>query len=157
MSALTLDDRGVVVPCPSCQARNRRRYAAVDRTTRCAHCHAMLPQPSAPIDVRGTSIFDSLVAEAAVPVLVDFWAPWCGPCRAMAPELERAALQLAGRALVVKVDTDAEAELGERFRIRSIPTLALFRGGRELRRVAGARSAADIVALIDSSATSPLG
>ena len=153
MSALALDDRGVLMTCPSCGTTNRLPYAAVDRATRCGKCHTTLPQPSSPIEVRGSDVFDRLVANAAVPVIVDFWAPWCGPCRAMAPELERAARQLAGESLVVKVNTDAEPELGSRFRIRSIPTIAVFHRGREITRIAGARPAADIVALVSEPPT----
>ena len=93
-------------------------------------------------------MFDALVAGSPLPVVVDFWAPWCGPCRTMAPELEKAAQRLAGRALTVKVNTDAEPELGQRFRIMSIPTIAVFRDGREVTRAAGARPAADIEALV---------
>jgi len=93
-------------------------------------------------------VFDALVAGSPLPVVVDFWAPWCGPCRTMAPELEKAAQRLAGRALTVKVNTDAEPELGQRFRIMSIPTIAVFRDGREVTRAAGARPAADIEALV---------
>ena len=148
MSSLTLDDRGVIVPCPACGTANRLRYGAIDRTTRCGKCQTTLAPPSSPIDVRGADVFDRLVADASVPVIVDFWAPWCGPCRMMAPELEKAARRLAGQALVVKVNTDAEPELGGRFRIRSIPTIAVFRDGRELTRAAGARPAADIEALV---------
>jgi thioredoxin len=96
--------------------------------------------------------FDSDVLMNDKPVLVDFWAPWCGPCRMMAPELEKAARALAGQALVVKVDTDTVPELGSRFRIMSIPTLAVFAGGRETTRASGARPAADIQALVTSAA-----
>jgi len=155
MSDLALDDRGVLMACPSCGTTNRLRYAAVDRATRCGKCHTTLPPPSSPIEVRGSDVFDRLVSDASVPVLVDFWAPWCGPCRAMASELERAARHLAREALVVKVNTDAEPELGSRFRIRSIPTIAVFRNGGEITRVAGARPAADIVALVSERPTSP--
>ena len=148
-----LDARGVIVPCPACGTANRLPYGAVDRTTRCGKCQATLPPPSAPIEVRGTDVFDRLVAGSSVPVVVDFWAPWCGPCRMMAPELEKAARSLAGEALVVKVNTDAEPELGARFRIQSIPTLAVFRGGREVTRAAGVRPAADIQALAGGTAS----
>lgn len=148
MANLSLDDKGVLTPCPSCGTTNRLRYDAVDRTTRCGKCRATLALPSSPVEVHGTHVFDRLVTDASVPVIVDFWAPWCGPCRMMAPELEKAARNLAGEALVVKVNTDAEPELGGRFRIRSIPTIAVFREGREISRLAGARPAADIEALV---------
>ena len=89
-----------------------------------------------------------------VPVLVDYWAPWCGPCRMVAPELEKVAARQSGRLLVVKVNTDELPDLGERFNIRSIPTLALFANGRELARAAGARQASDIEAWAQQAAHS---
>ena len=92
--------------------------------------------------------FDALVAQWPLKVVVDFWAPWCGPCRMVAPELQKVAAANAGRYLVVKVNTDALPELGERFSIRSIPTMAVFAGGREVARTAGARPAADIEAFV---------
>jgi thioredoxin len=97
--------------------------------------------------------FEARVIERSqqVPVVVDFWAPWCAPCRMMAPELETAARSMAGKALVIKVNTDGLPELGERFRILTIPTLALFRGGKEVSRFSGVRPAADIEALVARS------
>ena len=92
--------------------------------------------------------FEEEVLKGPKPVVVDFWAEWCAPCRMMAPELETAARNMAGRALVIKVNTDGIPELGERFRILSIPTLALFRGGKEVSRFSGVRPAADIEALV---------
>ena len=108
---------------------------------RCGKCKTALPPPAEPIEVPNEREFDALVRDAAYPVVVDFWAPWCGPCRMVAPELARVAATNAGRLVVVKVNTDAVPELGERFRIRSIPTMAVFRGGKEIaqddRRAAG--------------------
>jgi thioredoxin 2 len=150
MSALKLDQRGVLIPCPSCGKTNRVQYSALGKTTRCANCHAALPAPGEPVEVPDAPAFDALIASSSLPVVVDFWAPWCGPCRMMAPELDKVAKGAAGEWLVVKVDTEAVPELGERFRIRSIPTLALFQGGREVNRAAGARPAADIRAFVST-------
>jgi thioredoxin 2 len=94
--------------------------------------------------------FDVVIQSSALPVIVDFWAPWCGPCRVMAPELDKVASAAQSEWLVVKVNADAVPELAERFGIRSIPTLAIFQRGREIDRVAGAQSAADIRSLVSA-------
>jgi thioredoxin 2 len=141
---VTLDVRGVRSVCPSCNATIRQLYGTLDRTTRCGKCRTPLPAPAAPIEVSDISSFDALLANASIPVVVDFWAPWCAPCRTMAPELATMAHRTAGRVLVVKVDTEELPVLGGRFGIRSIPTVALFRQGQEAARVAGARPAADL-------------
>jgi thioredoxin 2 len=150
--ALSSDDRGVLLRCPSCGQVNRLGYKNLNRTIRCAMCHTNLPAPAAPVEVASTAAFDALVAQSPVPVLVDFWAPWCGPCRMMAPEVEKLAQQTTGSALIVKVDTDAVPELGERFGIRSIPTVAVFKNGRVVARESGARPAADLQALLRRAA-----
>jgi thioredoxin 2 len=152
MSSLRLDDRGIIVTCQSCGRRNRLPYARLDRSVRCADCKAALPLPSEPIEIPSSELFDRLVKEAAIPVVVDYWAPWCGPCRMVAPELVKVASRNAGKLLVVKVNTDALADLGQRDNIRSIPTLAVFAGGREVARSAGARPAAEIEAFVQAAA-----
>jgi thioredoxin 2 len=148
MAMLKLDQRGVLTSCPSCGKMNRLRYSTLESAARCGQCHTALPAADAPIEVPDEATFDALVASAAIPVVVDFWAPWCGPCHMMAPELVAAARTAAGTWLVVKVNTEAIPALGERFRIRSIPTLAVLQNGRELGRAPGARRAADIQAVV---------
>ena len=148
MGSFGLDDRGVMVTCPSCGQKNRLVYERLGDPLRCGKCKTTMGAPNAPIEVRSAADFDRLVARASLPVVVDYWAPWCGPCRMVAPELQKVAARQAGRALVVKVNTDELSELGERFGIRSIPTLAVFAGGREISRSSGARPADQIEALI---------
>src|SRR5215210_8014752 len=151
MSAMSLDDRGVVVTCASCGQKNWFAYERLGEPVRCGKCKASLSAPAAPIEADSSADFDRLIAKAAVPVVVDFWAPWCGPCRMVAPELQKVAARQAGKYLVVKVNTDQLGDLGERFAIRSIPTMAVFAGGREVARSAGARPASDIEAFVEQA------
>ena len=148
---LELDDRGLIVSCRSCGQKNRVAFPHLGDTVKCGRCKTELSATASPLEAASTADFDRLVAESSIPVVVDYWAPWCGPCRMVAPELEKVAARSAGKFLVVKVNTDALAELGERFRIRSIPTMAVFSGGREAARTTGARPAADIEQFIASA------
>ena len=149
MATGRLDAKGVIVTCPSCGQQNRMPYAALTKSIRCAKCKATLNAPGDPIEVPDATAFRTAASESSLPLIVDFWAPWCGPCRMVAPELERVAQDARGRYLVVKVNTDAVTDVAAEYRIRSIPTLAVVFHGRELGRVSGARSAADIRAFVD--------
>jgi thioredoxin 2 len=151
MSAVAGDERGVIVDCPSCHQKNRLAYARLTEKTQCAKCKTQLASVGAPVEVATASEFDGLIGASAIPVVVDFWAPWCGPCRMVAPEIEKVATRTAGRLLVVKVNTDAVAGVGERLGIRSIPTMAVFSNGREVARTSGARPAADIEAFVTNA------
>ncbi len=151
MASPGLDEKGVIAACPNCGQKVRTSYARLGGGVRCPHCKTDVPPPSEPIDVPSSALFDALVSSSALPVVVDYWAPWCGPCRMVAPELKKVAAAHRGRLIVVKVNTEALADLASRHGIQSIPTMALFSGGREVARTVGARPAAGIEAFIDQA------
>jgi thioredoxin 2 len=153
MSDVLADESGVIVTCATCGQKNRLPFASLDRTAKCGKCHNPLSRPGVPITVTSTPAFDALVSQSPVPVLVDFWAPWCGPCHMVAPEVVKVAASEASRLVVAKVDTDALPDVGARFGIRSIPTMAVFAGGREAGRTMGARPAKDIVTFVNQTLT----
>jgi thioredoxin 2 len=155
MAHLVLDDRGVVMSCSSCGQKNRVVYSHLGDAVKCGKCKTELSATTIPLEVDTSADFDRLVAHSPIPIVVDYWAPWCGPCRMVAPELAKVAARSGGKFLVVKVNTDALTDLGDRYRIRSIPTMAIFSGGQEVKRTTGARPAADIEQFIASAV--PIG
>ncbi|HEX9941480.1 MAG TPA: thioredoxin [Thermoanaerobaculia bacterium] len=135
---------GIIRTCPTCGKKNRILYSRLGEQARCGSCGTALPSIAEPLAVDQGSELSGLLRESSLPVLVDFWAPWCGPCRMVAPEVAKVAERNAGKLLVVKVNTDADPQVGAEHRVQSIPTMAVFQDGREVARTSGARPAAAI-------------
>ena len=138
-----------VIPCPSCATRNRVSNDASGRP-RCSKCHTDLPW----LANATASEFDHVIETSTLPILVDLWAPWCGPCRAVAPALEQLAVDLAGSVRVVKVNVDEAPEVSARLGVQGIPTMVLFARGSEVARQVGALPAQAIRQWVDANTSS---
>ena len=147
-SIYTADLKGIVVVCPACGQKNRIPYERLAARGTCGKCEVSLPLVSAPVDIPSTAVFNALIGASSLPVLVDFWAAWCGPCRTLAPQLERVAEQEAGLSLIVKVNTEALPGVAAHYAIQSIPALKLFKNGAEVASQVGALPADAIRAFI---------
>ncbi len=140
----------MISKCSGCGASNRIPAAHLADAGKCGACKAPLPPASSPIDA-DVALFDAVLKSAKVPVFVDFWADWCGPCKMAAPEVHKLAADVAGRALVLKVDTEAQPQLAARYSVRSIPNFMVFRNGRPVLQRAGVVSSTEMRRWIESA------
>jgi thioredoxin 2 len=140
----------VVIVCRSCGKKNRFGADHATASVRCGSCKAPVTPIAEPIEA-DTATFDEVLAQADVPVLVDFWAAWCGPCRRAAPEVKRTAEAVAGRALVLKVDTEAHPDLAMRYQVASIPNFLVLKNGRVVSQQAGLVDAGQMIRWLEAA------
>ena len=147
-----LDKRGILLNCPKCGRRNRMRYEGLGKVFRCGQCQCELESIGEPVDIHNDLAFEALISHSAVPVLVDFWAPWCGPCKMIAPLLDEIATEKAGSVKVAKVNVDENQSLSVKYNVRAIPALLFFKGGQLRDQVVGMTTRGDLLKRLDALA-----
>lgn len=140
----------MIIQCPHCSKGNRVPAERLNQNPSCGACKKDLL--SLPVNATAAN-FSELISQTALPVIVDFWAPWCGPCKMFAPTFQASAIAHANKVLFVKIDTESEQMLGAQFNIRSIPTLAGFKNGKEVHRVSGALPPAQLEQFVNQLAS----
>jgi thioredoxin 2 len=131
--------------CPACGAQNRIPAKRLHQRAKCGKCKAELLPPHRPVAISSASDFEELIVNSSLPVLVDFWAPWCAPCQLVGPELVKVAEERRGRLLVAKVNTDEMPDIAQRYDIQGVPTFIAFNAGKETARTSGAQPASGIL------------
>lgn len=149
--SLTSDERGIILPCTDCGTANRIAYATVSKQGRCGSCKVDLQPIAGPVEMTSPEAFAALVSQSPLPIVIDFWAAWCGPCQMMAPEFAKAASQAAGEVVFVKVNTDEQQKIASQFRIQGIPAFALMKNGKVTAQTSGFQPATRLLAWIRES------
>ncbi len=144
----------LIQACKNCGTKNRIPAAHLADTGRCGACKTPLPPINEPIPV-DAALFDDIIQNARVPVLVDFWADWCGPCQLAAPRVVRTAEEMAGQAIVLKVDTEKDPQLSARYNVRGIPNFIVFAGGKLVQQHAGVVSHDEMEAWLRNASSVP--
>ncbi len=139
----------MIKTCQSCGAKNRIPAARLKDQAKCGRCKTPISPVDAPVEVGSVRQLDELIAGSPLPVLVDFWATWCGPCHAMAPELVKLARVESGKLVVAKVNTESLPQLAQRFGIQAVPTMILFKDGQIAKRFSGAQPAVTMAAELE--------
>ena len=141
----------MIATCPACGQKNRLAYERLSEPVRCGQCKTELSAPASPIEVETTADFDRLIEKASIPVVVDYWAPWCGPCRMIAPVVEELAGEYAGAVKVGKVNIDDNPNAAMNYGVSSIPTIMVFKGGEVVDRFVGVQPKSRLQQALDSA------
>lgn len=151
MSQIVLTESGIVAACPECGQRNRLKFEKLGDSFRCGKCQTAIRPPDQPADAAEETAFFAAIASSSIPVLVDFWAPWCGPCKMVEPEVKKFAAEASGKLLVLKVNTESVPRLAAQYEISGIPTFMVFKRGQPAARQSGAMSAQHLKRFVDAA------